>query len=96
MLRAGTGDLKQAVLMPNVITPNEDGYNDAFRPPVFAPGACIGNFRTIQVYNRWGKVVFRSTDPHFAWRAEGCPGGMYFYEIRYSNFSLRGGLSILY
>ncbi len=95
-LHAGAGDLKGAVLMPNVITPNGDGYNDAFLPPVFAPGACIGSFRTIRVYNRWGKVVFSSTDPHFAWRAEGCPGGMYFYEIRYSNFSLRGGLSILY
>ncbi len=94
-LREGGGDLKRAVWVPNVITPNGDGYNDAFETPAFAPGACIGTFRTVHIYNRWGKPVFSSADPHFAWRAGDCPGGMYFFEIRYSNFSLRGGLSVL-
>jgi gliding motility-associated-like protein len=50
--------------VPNSFTPNGDGTNDLFQ--------IFGNFRSlkfveIQVFNRWGEVVFKSNDLNFAW-----------------------------
>jgi gliding motility-associated-like protein/uncharacterized repeat protein (TIGR01451 family) len=95
LLTAGT-DLSQQVSAPNVITPNGDGYNDAFRQPVVAAGACVGTFQSVRIYNRWGKTVFTSTDAQFAWEARGNTPGFYYYEIRYANYSFSGGISVLY
>jgi gliding motility-associated-like protein len=51
------------LLMPNAFTPNADGNNDVFRVkyPQF-----IKQFR-MQVFNRWGQVVFMTSDPHGGW-----------------------------
>ncbi|QHT68052.1 hypothetical protein GXP67_16090 [Rhodocytophaga rosea] len=95
-LQTGENDLKAKVFIPNVITPNGDGANDAFFQPQFKEGTCIGNFHSIRIYNRWGKMVYSSSDPAFAWTAQGMPTGYYYYEIRYSNFSSQGGLSVLH
>lgn len=49
---------------PNCITPTyEDGLNDVFyltNPDI------VGEFE-IFIYDRWGMLVFHSTDPHFKW-----------------------------
>jgi gliding motility-associated-like protein len=52
------------IYVPNSFTPNGDGTNDLFQ--------IFGNFRSlkfveIQVFNRWGEVVFKSNDLNFAW-----------------------------
>lgn len=49
--------------IPELITPNGDGTNDAFR--VFYGGE-ITDF-TITVFNRWGQKVFSSTNVDEAW-----------------------------
>ncbi|WP_378410102.1 DUF7619 domain-containing protein [Rhodocytophaga aerolata] len=95
-LLSGAVDLKERVKIPNVITPNGDGANDAFLLPKFEENTCIGRFLSIRIYNRWGKVIFTSTDPAFSWDAKDQSAGIYFYEIRYTNFSAGGGLSVLY
>ena len=62
--------------VPNVITPNNDGHNDAW--------VIDGLYRskhTVTVFNRWGQVVFESSNYNNTWRASGVPDGTYFYEI---------------
>jgi gliding motility-associated-like protein len=52
------------VYVPNSFTPNNDGLNDVFRPSLF--GTEIGQY-SLQVFNRWGDVVFETEDPDDGW-----------------------------
>lgn len=70
--------------MPNSFTPNNDGLNDVFKP--------VTNRTTlqpylIQVYNRWGQLIFESTDPDTGWdgkfNGEACAAGTYIYTLQY-------------
>jgi gliding motility-associated-like protein len=51
------------LFVPTAFTPNRDGKNDLFR--VGFPGS-IKTFR-LTVYNRWGEVIFQTTDPLKGW-----------------------------
>jgi gliding motility-associated-like protein len=51
-----------AIYFPNAFTPNENGNNDKFIPT----GYGIHEFE-INIYNRWGELVFRSTDITEGW-----------------------------
>ena len=67
------------VYVPNSFTPNNDGLNDVFRPSLF--GTEIGQY-SLQVYNRWGDVVFETNDPELGWigdtaGADGATGDYY-------------------
>ena len=54
----------QEILFPNAFTPNADRNNDAFGPLGTLSG--IKNY-TMRIYNRWGQVVFSSTNPYQKW-----------------------------
>lgn len=56
--------------VPNVITPNNDGKNDNF----------ITGFKevTIDIYNRYGKLVYESKDYQNDWGKD-TPSGTYYY-----------------
>ena len=66
--------------VPNVFTPNNDGINDEFRIAYRS----IKRY-SIVVVNRWGVVVYRSSDPTKGWdgRINGHPAaeGTYYYMI---------------
>lgn len=69
-------------LIPNVVTPNDDGKNDYWRLDfidVFFPEA------EIEIYNRWGIKIFRSVGYSNAWdgsyKGDPLPVGAYFYTI---------------
>jgi gliding motility-associated-like protein len=49
----------ESIVFPNAFTPDNNGLNDYFRAvsPVAEPG-----FMELWVFNRWGEVVFHSTD----------------------------------
>ncbi|MEO6963000.1 MAG: Ig-like domain-containing protein, partial [Puia sp.] len=51
------------VFVPKVFTPNNDGINDVIKPII--PG--LKNFRYFKIYNRWGNLVYQSTDPNAGW-----------------------------
>lgn len=61
--------------MPNLLTPNGDGLNDALAPSkdVFASAST-------RVYNRYGVLVANLDAPGINWKAEGLPAGTYFYR----------------
>lgn len=67
--------------VPNVFTPNGDGTNDEFRVVYRS----IKEFH-IWVYNRWGKLVYKSDNPAEGWdgNINGRPAaaGAYYYVIR--------------
>ncbi len=69
--------------VPNAFTPNDDGYNPQF---VIVPGA-VKTFE-IQIYNRWGELVFESKDPAKSWdgiyKDKPSPEGVYMYLLRYT------------
>ncbi|MET4073130.1 gliding motility-associated C-terminal domain-containing protein [Hymenobacter sp. UYCo722] len=63
-------------VIPNIITPNNDGYNDAFVLKGLEYQAW-----NIQIYNRWGVLVFQKEHYDNLWAANGLPVGIYFYQL---------------
>lgn len=51
----------------NVFSPNGDSYNDYFLPYTGSDATWSEDFHvdqfTLQIYDRWGRVVFQTTDP---------------------------------
>jgi len=62
--------------MPNVFSPNGDGRNDRFIPIGYkgAPGL-------MEIYNRWGQVVFSTRNLVQGWNGSGFPDGTYFFIV---------------
>jgi hypothetical protein len=65
----------QASVVPNIITPNNDRENDTFAPRI---GGCPGR---LQVFSRWGQLVFDSPVYHNEWGGEGLAAGIYYYLL---------------
>ena len=59
----------EEIYIPNAITPtNRDGINDYFQ--VYIPSSLeIVEFE-IAIYDRWGRLVFKSEDPNFRWNGK--------------------------
>ena len=70
--------------IPNAFSPNGDGINDLFK----INDGIYANFN-LKIFNRWGSMVFNSTDPSQGWdgQFEGQPanGGTYLYQISFQN-----------
>jgi gliding motility-associated-like protein len=66
---------------PDAFTPNNDGKNDVFKPLIGAP---VTNYH-LQIYNRWGQLVFETRDYTKGWNGNFGggpePGGTYVYLI---------------
>jgi gliding motility-associated-like protein len=73
--------------VPNAFTPNGDFINDGFK----AVGGQIEDYEMF-IYDRWGKLMFYSTDIEEAWNGtfenEDAHSGQYLYRIRYKHFDL--------
>jgi gliding motility-associated-like protein len=52
------------IFFPSAFTPNRDFKNDGFGP--LGNLAAVNNYQ-LRVYNRWGQVVFFSTNPYAQW-----------------------------
>lgn len=78
-------DCEMSLNIPNVFTPNGDGFNDSF----VLEGSNINSIN-VQILNRWGQVVFESNDINLSWNGKtrdnrSCPPGTYFYVIMVEN-----------
>ena len=51
--------------LPNVITPNGDGYNDIFDPIVKGVSLITGAHTVI--FNRWGNILYDTDNPLIQW-----------------------------
>ncbi len=78
--------------IPNVLTPNGDGLNDAFYISNIESFADAHLF----IYNRWGQKVFEAKPYRNEWVPVDQVSGTYYYILRSENFNeLRGDLTII-
>lgn len=55
--------IENPVAVPNAFSPNSDNRNDVFKPTV---NGISGEYE-FRVYDRWGQLVFETTDPAEGW-----------------------------
>ncbi len=76
--------IQEQLYFPNAFTPNSDGRNELFSP--------VGNTDNIvkyhiMIYNRWGQLIFETTDPDIGWDGmynnTPSPQGTYIYKVSY-------------
>ena len=71
------------VWIPSAFTPDGDAHNDAWT----WSGACAPEDFSMRVFNRYGEVIFSSTDPLRAWDGTyggaQSPPGVYSYRVGY-------------
>ena len=78
---------KPWVSLPTAFSPNGDGVNDFFRP------AYKNEFVAyhLQVFNRWGELVFSSSSPKSGWdgayKDAAQPMGVYIYKLEYAFYN---------
>ena len=94
-------------VLPNVITPNGDGYNDLFEPKV--KGLSLITTAKTVIFNRWGNILCDTDDPLIRWDGKSrqthmdCPAGTYFFvtDITYQGPSgeeqlhLQGSITVV-
>jgi len=75
------------IFSPNTFTPDGDGLNDTWNTQLL--GIDAQNFQ-LQIFNRWGEIVFESLDPDGAWDGtyggEPVKSGTYMWIIRAFDF----------
>ena len=73
-------DPSSSLYIPNIFSPNDDGNNDVY----LVRGKGISLF-LLQIYNRWGQLVFESNDIENGWDGtkDGNPfnQGVFVYKI---------------
>ena len=73
-------DVCNTVYIPNIFSPNKDGQNDVFR----VRGEQIDSLH-LQVYNRWGNMVFESREVNYGWdgmfQGKECEVGVYAWWV---------------
>jgi gliding motility-associated-like protein len=68
--------LQESLFMPNVITPNQDNKNTYFVVDKTLKHSAL------EIFNRWGKTVFQTTDYKNDWDGGDLAPGIYYYTIR--------------
>ena len=82
-------------LIPEGISPNNDGYNDTFELKGY-------DVKSLKIYNRYGKLVYSTTNYADNWEGQSSEGnklpvGTYFYHIVYDeNLEKTGWVYINY
>jgi gliding motility-associated-like protein len=66
--------------IPNVITPNGDGYNDKF----VIQGTGYDQLQ-VTIFNRWNNVVYQNQMYQNDWDGNGLNAGTYFYVVKALN-----------
>lgn len=83
------------IKVPNVFTPNGDGYNDYFSVNGLPESSCAEQFKKVEITNRYGRTVFTSSDPKFIWYGTNDPVGTYYYLIQTTARTFKGTVTLL-
>lgn len=77
-------ELFSEIVVPNIFTPDNDGINDVF----YIKAIGVKEY-DLQIFNRWGNLVFTSNSPNVIWdgRSDGklMEEGVYFYKLNASS-----------
>ena len=80
--------------IPNIFTPNADSYNPKFT----IKGLDFCDDFLIKVFNRWGELMFESTNIQDSWdgtyKGHDVPDGVYFYIIKGSRVNRAGTVTV--
>lgn len=73
--------VSEGLIIPNVFTPNGDGMNDVFT----LRNSNISEFK-LEVYNRWGNLIYTTVAPEVSWDGRTtagieAPAGTYFWTV---------------
>jgi gliding motility-associated-like protein len=80
--------------IPNTFSPNEDEYNQTFKP-VFSYGFNPQEY-VLNIFNRWGELIFESRNVEFGWdgsygtwtesknQIDNCLEGTYTWKIEFT------------
>ena len=71
----------QELYLPNAFTPNDDSKNPVFLP-IFSYPDEIEEYR-MEIYNRWGTLVFRTEEKTFGWDGANAINGVYAVVVHY-------------
>ena len=93
-------------VLPSVFTPNGDGNNDFFHPCDVTTSQDLQQtncppYRNVKdidlnIYNRWGTLVFHTTDKDINWDGKDqksgnpCSDGVYYYTCKVNFYRLNG------
>ncbi len=87
---------ENALKIPNVFTPNDDGKNDTY----FIEDLCqSADFRFV-IYNRWGRIIYETGDPDFRWDGTTNSGelaseGVYYFTMKTLRNSRNGWIELI-
>jgi gliding motility-associated-like protein len=80
----------EAVNPPDVFTPNNDNYNEAFEIQFLPPNS------QLIIYNRWGRIVYQSNNYQNDWNGDNLSDGVYYYILTLpSGNTTKGTVTIL-
>ena len=85
--------------VPNAFSPNNDGTNDTWE----IEGLDSYDQASVQVYNRWGQLVYNRSGEYTPWdgtnkQGKDLPVGTYYYVIKLNQpgkDNLKGDLTII-
>lgn len=98
LIEVSSFDTYFEIVLPNVITPNQDGNNDVLDINVQGK---LADCLDLQVYDRWGLRVFQSTGSNTRWdgytiAGERVQAGAYYYVVNFNGVSYKSSLQVLY
>lgn len=81
--------------IPNIFTPNGDGFNDDFQIIYEGKEAFF-----VEVFDRWGRKYFASNSPMIRWNGSSPEGktasaGAYFYSVQIGNNAFTGNVTLM-
>jgi gliding motility-associated-like protein len=80
-------------VLPNVFSPDGNNINDEFTP--FHPYRDVKDV-DMTIYNRWGSIMFKTSDPEIHWNGrkdntgQDAPEGVYYYLCIVNEYTLSG------
>lgn len=83
--------LPLTIIPPNVISPNNDGKNDALIFPYLE----FYESNTLLIMNRWGNLIYEKQNYANDWKAEGYPDGVYYFILKAGEQDYSGFFHIL-
>jgi len=70
--------------IPDIITPNGDGFNDSFTILDFLGIPALSD-NELLIFDRWGNAVYHTKSYQNDWTGNGLSAGTYFYVLRINN-----------
>ena len=95
---SGEETASNVLYLPNAFTPNDDGKNTVFLP-VFSYPEEIEKYQ-MEIYNRWGGLVFRTEELTFGWDGANAIVGVYAVVVHYKargekKKTVRGSVTVI-